>query len=346
MATALVTGVTGQLGYYVAECLQRRGDLVWGLVRQSTLGRGADARALPYRPITGDLLDEYSMASILEEVRPDRLFNFGAQSFIPASWTQPILTAQYTGLGVVRLLEAVRRAVPACRVLQAGSSELFADADRSPQDEDFPIRPLNPYGIAKAFAFHSVRAYRNRYGQFGTNVIFYTNESLRRSPEFVFRKVTRGVAEVVAGKAERISLGNLETVRDWGYAPEYAALSVALLDLDRPDDFVIATGDGHTVRELVSRAFQLVGLDWEKYVNVDTTLVRQSEQVPMVGNCGKLERVLGQRPRVKFDLVLRILLAEDLRALGCEVPFEHPDPVQVVAGAGSARRRDQLPSSV
>jgi GDPmannose 4,6-dehydratase len=330
MATALVTGVTGQLGHYVAERLTRRGDVVWGLVRQSTLGREAAGGTLPYRPITGDLLDEYSLASILEEVRPDRIFNFGAQSFIPSSWTQPILTAQYTGLGVVRLLEAIRRAVPGCRLLQAGSSELFADADRSPQDENVPIRPLNPYGIAKAFAYHSVRAYRSHYGQFATNAIFYTNESLRRSPEFVFRKVTRGVAKIVAGKLDRISLGNLDTVRDWGYAPEYAALSVGLLDLDQPDDFVIATGEVHTVRELVSRAFELAGLDWQKYVHVDTTLIRPSEQAPIVGNSAKLGRVLGATPHVKFDSVLRILLAHDLRAMGCQVSFASPDPDEIV----------------
>jgi GDPmannose 4,6-dehydratase len=334
MARALVTGVTGQLGHYVAETLARRGDEVWGLVRQSTIGRGAASATLPYRPITGDLLDEYSLASILEEVRPDRIFNFGAQSFIPSSWTQPMLTAQYTGLGVVRLLEALRRSLPQCRMLQAGSSELFADADRSPQDESFPIRPLNPYGIAKAFAFHSVRAYRSRYGQFATNAIFYTNESVRRSPEFVFRKVTRGVAEVVAGKIDRLSLGNLETIRDWGYAPEYAALSIALLDLDHADDFVISTGEGHTVQDLVTHAFRLVGLDWEKYVHLDTTLVRQSERAPLVGNCAKLERALGSKPRVKFDEVLRILLAHDLRSLGCKVPFVSPDPD---SGAGARR---------
>ena len=223
MATTLVTGVTGQLGFYVAEQLARRGDVVWGLVRQSTLGRGFNEAALPYRPITGDLLDEYSLLSILEEVRPDRIFNFGAQSFIPTSWTQPILTAQYTGLGVVRLLEAMRRAVPKCRFLQAGSSELFSGAERSPQDEEVPIRPLNPYGIAKAFAYHTMRAYRMSYGLFATNAVFFTNESLRRSPNFVFRKVTRGVAEIVAGKADHLSLGNLETIRDWGFAPEYAS---------------------------------------------------------------------------------------------------------------------------
>jgi GDPmannose 4,6-dehydratase len=326
MGTALVTGVTGQLGYFVAEQLSKRGDTVWGVVRQSTIGRGGQDRELPYRPVTGDLLDEYSLLSILEEVRPDRIFNFGAQSFIPASWTQPILTAQYTGLGVVRLLEAVRRAVPECRVLQAGSSELFAGAESSPQDEGAPIRPLNPYGIAKAFAYHTVRAYRAHYGQFAANAVFFTNESLRRSPEFVFRKVTRGVAEIVAGRSDHLSLGNLETIRDWGYAPEYAALSIALLDCEKPDDFVVATGEGHTVRELVAKAFALVGLDWEKLVRVDTTLVRRSEQVPIVGNSAKLERAVGREPRVKFDSVLKILLAHDLRQLGCKVPFTSPDP--------------------
>jgi GDPmannose 4,6-dehydratase len=325
MATALVTGVTGQLGFYVAERLARRGDEVFGLVRQSTLGRrGTDAEALPYRPITGDLLDEYSLLSILEEVRPARIFNFGAQSFVPGSWTQPILTAQYTGLGVVRLLEAVRRAVPSCRILQAGSSELFAEAERSPQDEDVPIRPLNPYGIAKAFAHHTIRAYRARYEMFATNAVFFTNESQRRSPEFLFRKVTRGVAEIVAGRARELALGNLDAVRDWGYAPEYAELAIALLDLDQPDDFVVATGVGHTVRDLVSQAFRLVGLDWEEYVRVDTTLVRRSEQIPLVGNSAKLKRVLGRAPQVGFDSTLKILLAHDLGQLGCRVPFRVP----------------------
>ena len=325
MATALVTGVTGQLGYFVAEHLSARGDTVFGLVRQSTVGRGNHDKPLPYRPLTGDLLDEYSLLSILEEARPDRIFNFGAQSFIPSSWTQPILTAQYTGLGVVRLLEAARRAVPNCRVLQAGSSELFAGADRSPQDEEVPIRPLNPYGIAKAFGYHTVRAYRSHYGQFATNVIFFTNESLRRTAEFVFRKVTRAVAEIVAGKRDTLSLGNLDTVRDWGYAPEYAALSVAILDLDVPDDFVVATGEGHTVRDLVSGAFGLVKLDWQKYVRVDQGLLRPSEQLPIVGNSAKLERALHRKPRVKFDAVLRTLLAHDLESFGCAVPFEQPD---------------------
>jgi GDPmannose 4,6-dehydratase len=326
MATTLVTGVTGQLGYFVAEQLSRRGDTVWGLVRQSTLGRAASDRALPYRPVTGDLLDEYSLLSILEDIRPDRIFNFGAQSFIPVSWTQPILTAQYTGLGVVRLLEAVRRAVPHCRVLQAGSSELFAGAERSPQDEETPIRPHNPYGIAKAFAFHTVRAYRAQYGQYATNAVFFTNESLRRSPEFVFRKVTRGVAEIVAGKEVSISLGNLETVRDWGYAPEYADLSITLLECDQPDDFVVATGEGHTVRELVAKAFGLVGLQWEKYLRVDTTLVRRSEQVPIIGNSTKLKRAVGRDPQVRFDTVLKVLLEHDLKQLGCRVPFESASP--------------------
>jgi GDPmannose 4,6-dehydratase len=339
MTTALVTGVTGQLGFYVAELLARRGDTVWGLVRQSTLGRrGAVDEALPFRPITGDLLDEYSLLSILEEVQPDRIFNFGAQSFIPSSWTQPILTAQYTGLGVVRLLEAIRRAVPRCRILQAGSSELYAGADRSPQGEETPIRPLNPYGIAKAFAYHTIRAYRAQYGLFASNAVFFTNESLRRSPEFLFRKVTRGVAQILAGKSDSLSLGNIETVRDWGYSPEYAAISIAMLDLDRADDFVVATGVGHSVRELVTEAFQLVGLDWQKYVRIDTTLVRRSEPVPLVGNSGKLNDALGSGPQVQLDQILRILLAHDLRQAGCAVPFSSPDAEVDVSGTGKRAR--------
>ncbi len=335
MATILVTGVTGQLGHFVAELLSAGNHTVWGLVRQSTIGRDMGGRALPYRPITGDLLDEYSLLSTLEHVRPDRIFNFGAQSFIPASWSQPILTAQYTGLGVVRLLEAMRRAVPHCRFLQAGSSELFARAERSPQDETTPIRPMNPYGIAKAFAFHTVRAYREQYGLHATNAIFFTNESRRRSPEFVFRKVTRAVAEIVAGRRETLSLGNLDTIRDWGYAPEYAALSIAMLDEAPADDFVVATGEGHTVHELVTQAFGLVGLDWQKHVQLDETLVRRSEVVPLVGDSSKLRSVLGAAPRIRFQDVLRIVLAYDLGQLGCSIPFDNAEPRLAVSGASS-----------
>jgi GDPmannose 4,6-dehydratase len=223
--------------------------------------------------------------------------------------------------------------------LQAGSSELFAGSESSPQDEEVPIRPLNPYGIAKAFAYHTIRAYRANYGQFATNAVFFTNESLRRSPEFVFRKVTRGVAEIVAGKSDHLSLGNLETVRDWGYAPEYAALSVAVLDLDEPNDFVVATGEGHSVRELVSRAFELAGLDSERYVRLDTSLIRRSEKVPIVGNSAKLEQYLGVAPQVKFDRTLRILLAHDLQQLGCRVPFAIPDVGDLGSRPGRIARR-------
>ena len=169
-----------------------------------------------------------------------------------------------------------------------------------------------------------MRAYRSQYGLFATNAIFFTNESFRRTPEFVFRKVTRSVAEIVAGKRETLSLGNLETVRDWGYAPEYADLAIDLLDQERPDDFVVATGEPHTVRELVSTAFALVDLDWEKHVHVDTSLVRRSEAVPLVGNTAKLKRIVGRAPTIKFDSILRLLLANDLRALGRDVPFAVP----------------------
>src|SRR6185312_2052212 len=178
---------------------------------------------------------------------------------------------------------------------------------------------------AKAFAYHSVRAYRHKYGQFATNAVFFTNESPRRSPEFAFRKVTRGVADIVAGRAKHLSLGNLDTVRDWGYGPEYAAISIDLLELDAADDFVVATGAGHTVRDLVARAFQLVGLDWSEHVKIDQSLVRSAEQVPIVGDTTKLKRALGRSPVVTFDAVLKILLAHDLRRVNCEIPFDVPE---------------------
>jgi GDPmannose 4,6-dehydratase len=319
----LVTGVTGQIGYYVADLLTKQGHAVYGLVRQSTKQRGSEA--VPYTPVTGDLLDEFSLQSIVDEIRPDRVFNFGAQSFIPGSWAQPILTAQYTGLGVVRLLEVLRRSLPKCRVLQAGTSELFAGSGVTPQDENTPVRPLNPYGIAKAFAYQSVLAYRQHYGLFASNAIFYTNESPRRSPEFLFRKVTRSIAEIAAGKRGELVLGNLETVRDWGFAPEFARMAVELLELDQPEDVIMATGEAHAVGELVREAFSLVGLDWQKYVRIDPKFVRPSEPAPLVGRIDKLQR-LGLSPRVRFHELVRIMLAHDLAIEGLPVPFTVPDP--------------------
>lgn len=322
LARVLVTGVTGQIGHYAATLLSQRGATVYGLIRQTTKDRSS--AKLPYLPISGDLLDEYSLMSILEEVRPTHLFNFGAQSFIPASWTQPILTAQYTALGLVRLLEAIRRVVPSCRLLQAGSSELFARATTSPQDESFPISPRNPYGIAKAFAFHTVLAHREHYGLHATNAIFFTNESPRRSPEFLFRKVTKSVAEIVAKRRDKLVLGNLDTVRDWGFAPEYAEIAVDLLDLAHADDYVVATGEGRRIRDLVETAFSLVGLDWHSHVETDAAFARPSEPSPLIGNASKLRAALGRDVQVRFEHLVRYMLASDLTLEGLDVPFEIP----------------------
>jgi GDPmannose 4,6-dehydratase len=235
MKRILVTGVTGQIGYYVAEQLAREGHQVFGLERQTTLARPGGAQ-VPYEAVSGDLLDDYSLMSLIERLQPEEVYNFAAQSFIPASWNQPILTAQYTGIGVVRLLEALRRVAPGCRFLQAGSSELFAACGVSPQDERTPIVPRNPYGVAKAFAFQTVRIYREQYGMQASNAIFYTNESPRRSPAFLFRKVTRGVAEVLAKERETLELGNLDSRRDWGYTPDFADAAVRIVRHAQPND--------------------------------------------------------------------------------------------------------------
>ena len=331
MDNVLVTGVTGQIGHYIAALLAGRGVRVYGLVRQTTSQRHTPVAELPYIPVAGDLLDEFSMLSVLEELRPTRIFNFAAQSFIPSSWTQPILTAQYTAMGVVRLLEAARRAVPHCRILQAGSSELFADSGVTPQDERTPIAPVNPYGIAKAFAYHTVLAYRRRYGVFATNAVFFTNESPRRSPDFIFRKVTRSVAEILAGKRKEFSIGNLDAVRDWGFAPEYAAIAVSLLEHDVADEFVVATGEGHSVRELVQCACGLVGLDWERCVRVESGLVRPNEPAPPVGNTSKLKSQLGIHVNVTFETLVRVMLAHDLQLQGLKPPFSTPALSPVLA---------------
>jgi GDPmannose 4,6-dehydratase len=316
MKRVLVTGVTGQVGYYVASQLHADGHQVFGLVRQSTLGRPAQPGPLPYEPVSGDLLDEYSLLSLCETLQPDEVYNFAAQSFIPAAWEQPILTAQYTGIGVVRLLEALRRVAPRCRFLQAGSSELFAAAEESPQRETTPIMPGNPYGVAKAFAFHTVRVYRERFGLFAANAIFYTNESARRAPSFLFRKVTSGVALLLAGKSERLVLGNLDARRDWGYAPEYADAAIRILQHERAEDFVIATGEAHSVRELVAHAFERVGLDWRERIEIDPRLVRPAEPQVLVGDPSKAARLLGWRANTRFAALVELLLAHDLQARG------------------------------
>ena len=320
MRTVLVTGVTGQIGHYLAERLSSSGDRVYGLERQTTIGRTA-AAPRPYLPVSGDLLDEYSLMSLIERVQPEEVYNFAAQSFIPASWEQPVLTAQYTGMGVVRLLEALRRCAPRCRVLQAGSSELFAGGSESPQRETTPIVPRNPYGVAKAFAFHTVRNYRERYGMHAVNAIFYTNESPRRSPEFLFRKVTRGVAEIAAGMRKELLLGDLEARRDWGYAPDYADAAVRILRHGEPLDFVVATGRASSVGELCAIAFARAGLDWRAHVRVDPQLVRPPEAVQLVGDASRARAVLGWSPSLSLEQLVDLMLDEDLRQLG--LPARH-----------------------
>ncbi len=318
MARVLVTGVTGQLGYYVAERLTREGNMVFGLERQTTKHRSGRDLDQPYIAVSGDLLDDFSLLSIIEEIRPDEVYNFAAQSFIPASWQQPALTAQYTALGVVRLLEAVRRVVPHCRFLQAGSSELFAGGSASPQDELTPIVPRNPYGVAKAFAHHTVRVYREQYGLFAANAVFFTNESPRRSPEFLFRKVTHGVAAIRAGQADTLTLGSLQAFRDWGWAPEFADAAIRVLRADRPDDFVIATGEAHSVEELVMLAFSLVGLDWNVHLRTDPAFVRAAESYRLVGVPAKAAKVVGWAPQIRFKEIVRLLLEHDLRLLNLD----------------------------
>ncbi len=320
MKRVLVTGVTGQIGYYVAERLSAAGDEVYGLERQSTLGRAGPTGALPYQPVAGDLLDEYSLLTVIDKIQPEEVYNFAAQSFIPESWVQPILTAQYTGLGVQRLLEALRRVAPRCRFLQAGSSELFAGGAVSPQSEETPIVPRNPYGVAKAFAFHTVRIYREQYGLHAVNAIFYTNESPRRSPAFLARKVSQAVAEIRAGKRTHLALGNLESRRDWGYTFDYADAAVRILRHEQPEDFVIATGESRSVEELVQTAFQLAGLDFATHVQLDPALVRPAESLLLVGDARKAARLLGWRPSVSFTGLMEILLANDFRRLGLAFP--------------------------
>ncbi|MCC6313110.1 MAG: GDP-mannose 4,6-dehydratase [Thermomicrobiales bacterium] len=324
---ALITGITGQDGSYLAELLLAKGYEVHGLVRRtsfSSTGRidhllspGAVGRAA----VTlhqGDLSDPFNLNRLVNRVRPDEVYNLGAQSHVGVSFETPAPTADVTGLGALRMLEALRNADWPVRFYQAGSSEMFGAVRESPQRETTPFAPRSPYAVAKVFAHHMTVLYREAYGLFACNGIMFNHESPRRGTTFVTRKVTRGVACIVAGKIDAIVLGNLDARRDWGYAPEYVEAMWRMLQQSTPGDYAIATGETRSVRDLVEVAFALVGRDWRDCVTVDPTLYRPAEVDVLVGDAGRAARELGWRPRTTFRDLVRIMLAADLRAAGVD----------------------------
>ena len=312
---ALITGVTGQDGSYLAELLLDRGYEVVGVVRRTShdsyerIGHLLDRLHI----VAADLLDQHSLTSVVRDAKPDEVYNLAAQSFVPTSWTQPVLTGEFTALGVTRLLEAVRLAHPEARLYQASSSEMFGQVQETPQRETTPFYPRSPYGVAKVYGHWITVNYRESYGLYAVSGILFNHESPRRGLEFVTRKVSHGVARIVKGKDRELRLGNLDARRDWGFAGDYVDAMWRMLQPPRPGDYVIGTGDTHTVRELCEIAFAHVGLDWEKYVRVDPRFVRPAEVDLLQADPGKAQRELGWAPKTTFRELVQMMVDADLK---------------------------------
>lgn len=314
---ALITGFTGQDGSYLAEFLLQQGYLVYGLVRRSSTTnlRRVHHLANDIKIISGDLLDQSSLMDAIAEAEPHEIYNLASQSYIPTSWTQPALTAEYTALGVSRLLESIRRIKPDARFYQASSSEVFGQPDESPQTEKTAFRPRNPYGTAKAYAHWLTVNYRQHYQLYACCGITYTHESPRRGSEFVFRKITRGVAMIKLGLANELKLGNLEARRDWCHAEDAVRAMWMMLQQATPDDYIIASGETHSVRELVDYAFQYVDLNYENFVVIDPQFYRPDEPIQLVGSIQKIQQKLGWQPEYSFYRLIETMVEQDLQDL-------------------------------
>jgi len=312
--TALITGITGQDGSYLAELLLAKGYRVVGVVRRSSttpyerIGHLVDRVEL----LSADLLDQTSLMDVMAEVRPDEIYNLAAQSFVATSWNQPVLTGEFTGLGVTRMLEAMRRTVPGARFYQASSSEQFGMVQETPQRETTPFYPRSPYGVAKVYGHWITVNYRESFGLYAVSGILFNHESPRRGLEFVTRKVTDGVARIVTGKASELRLGNLDARRDWGFAGDYVDAMWRMLQQERPADYVIGTGETWTVRQLCEAAFGHVGLDWTAHVVTDKKFERPAEVELLVADPSKARHELGWEPTVRFQALVQMMVDADL----------------------------------
>ena len=323
MKKALITGVSGQDGSYLAELLLEKGYEVHGLLRRAStfnthrldgIYRDPHEAGVRFFMHYGDLSDSGSLINLIRDLEPDEIYNLGAQSHVKVSFDIPEYTADVTGLGTIRILEALQAAGSNARFYQASSSEMFGSSP-PPQDEDTPFHPRSPYGVAKMFAYWTTVNYRESYGIFATNGILMNHESPRRGETFVTRKITRAVARIQAGLQDELYLGNLDACRDWGYAPEYVEAMWMMLQHDEPDDFVIATGESHSIREFAKLAFARVGLDWEHYVRVDTRYYRPAEVDFLRGNSAKAKRILGWEPRTSFRKLVELMVDADVKLL-------------------------------
>ncbi len=328
MKKALITGITGQDGSYLAELLLDKGYDVYGIIRRSSsfnTGRIDHVYKDPHEKKThlklifGDLIDSSSINKVIRMVKPDEIYNLAAQSHVRVSFDIPEYTSEITAIGLLRILEALRETGLEAKVYQASSSEMFGDALETPQSEKTPFNPRSPYATAKVFSYYTSKNYRIAYDMFICNGILFNHESPRRGETFVTRKITRAVAHIKKGLQNKLYLGNLDSKRDWGYAPEYVEAMWLMMQQDRSDDYVIATGETHSVKEFVQKAFDYVGLDWEEYVEIDERYFRPSEVYHLEGDYSKAKKKLGWEPKIKLDELIKIMVDYDL---------EHDCPVK------------------
>src|SRR3990167_10040803 len=315
---ALITGITGQDGSYLAEFLLSKNYKVFGLTRRTSTPNYERIRHIEDKIelIPGDLLDQQSLTSAISHCLPDEVYNLAAQSFVATSWSQPVLTGEFTALGVTRMLEAIRQIKPDARFYQASSSEMFGKVKETPQNEKTPFHPRSPYGVAKVYGYWITINYRESYGLFTVNGILFNHESPRRGLEFVTRKISHGVAKIHLGQSDHVVLGNLSAKRDWGFAGDYVRAMWMMLQQGKPQDFVVATGQNHTVAEFAKEAFGSVGIDnWEKYVKVSKELFRPAEVDFLIGDVARAKKVLGWEPQTSFKDLVKMMVDSDIELL-------------------------------
>jgi len=317
MPSALITGITGQDGSYLAELLLEKGYQVFGVVRRTSYPGYERIEHLldKVELLPADLLDQHSLTGVIHDAKPDEVYNLGAQSYVPTSWTQPVLTGEFTALGVTRILEAVRLAHPEARFYQASSSEMFGKVTETPQRESTPFHPRSPYGVAKVYGHWITVNYRESYGMYAVSGILFNHESPRRGIEFVTRKITDGAARIKLGLAEDLRLGNIDARRDWGWAGDYVDAMWRMLQQPEPEDYVIGTGLTHSVRDLIEIAFAHVGLDWQGYVKQDPKFIRPAEVDVLLADPSKAKAKLGWGPQVGFEEMILRMVDADLERL-------------------------------
>ena len=316
--TAFITGITGQDGSYLAELLLEKGYLVYGLVRRLSTPNTTRISGIIDRVslVEGDMADQISLDTVLSQIQPDEIYHLAAQSFVATSWKQPTSTTDITGLGAVRMFEAARRVCPKTRIYQASSSEMFGNAKSSLQNENTPLNPKSPYACAKVYAHHMANNYREGYNMFISCGICFNHESSRRGLEFVTRKITNGVARIYHGYDKELRLGNLDAKRDWGYAGDFVKAMWLMLQQDKPDEYVIATGENHSIKEFVDLAFKEAGLNWENYVVSDKNFYRPIDVNHLRGDASKARRILGWKPEVGFEQLVKLMIKADIESLG------------------------------